>query len=165
MSGRSGYRKTDRKLNRNAAPRPASDYILRFQLPPTLAAFVSQGQHGYGITVGFNDVVFVEGRNPAHCAQLAADFLDQIGARRCPRTISASVVKLLPCPAHSPSSGFRKLGIDLEAVHDNISRNAHNWRACSIVIAADSITFAGATPRPIVHDFADRPASDRRRTG
>jgi hypothetical protein len=161
MSGRSGYRKTDRKLNRNAPPRPRSDYILRFQLPPILAFSVSQGQHGWGITVGFNDVVFAEGRHPAHCAQLAADFLDKIGARQVPRTISASVVKLLPCPAHSPS-GFQKLGIDLEAIHDNIARNAHNWRPCSIVVA-DAITITGITPKPIIHDFSDRPASDRKR--
>jgi hypothetical protein len=165
MSGRSGYRKTDRKRHRSASPRPASDYILRFKLPAVLAFSVSQGQHGYGVVVGFNDVVFVHGQSPAHCAQLAADFLNGIGARQVPGVISASVVKLLPCPAHSPfrQGGFRKLGVDLEAIHDCVSRNARNWRPCSIVIGADAITVSGATPRPLVHDFAGRPASDRRR--
>lgn len=123
---------------------------------------MSQGERGWCVTVGFNDVVFSHGVNPAHCAQLAADFLDKIGARQRPQAISASIVKLLPCSAHSPRSNLRKLGIDLEAVHDNISRNAHNWRPCSIVIGADAVTIVGATPRPIIHDFADRPASDRK---
>jgi hypothetical protein len=162
MSGRSGYRKTDRKLNRNA-PRQRSDYILRFQLPPILAFSVSTGEHGWGVTIGFNDVVFSHGLNPAHCAQLSADFLDKMGARRQPQAISASIVELLACPAHSPRSDLRKLGIDLEAVHDNISRNAHNWRPCSIIVGVDTIAIIGATPRHIIHDFADRSASDRRR--
>jgi hypothetical protein len=164
MSGRSGYRKTDRKLNRYAKPKPKQDYVLRFTLPRLLSFALSPGAHGTGVIIGFNNVVFVSGENPAHCCQLAADFFDRVGARQLPQQISAGIVKLLPCRAHELSfrnEGFRPLGIDLEAVHDNISRNAHNWRPCTIEIGGNEISFAGATPKPIVHDFADRP--DRRR--
>jgi hypothetical protein len=55
MSGRSGYRKTGRRRNRNAPPVPKSDYVLRFKLPPSLAFAIAPGQHGWGVTVGFND--------------------------------------------------------------------------------------------------------------
>jgi len=165
MSGRSGYRKTGRKLNRHAQPRPKLDYVLRFQLPPRMAFSVSQGSHGWGVTVGFNDAVFCHGRHPAHCAQLAADFLNGIGARQSPQLLAAFVVKLLPCSVHCMPSGpgLQPLGADLEAIHDNLSRNAHRWRACSIDVGFDAISFTGIAPRPLHHDFADRPAGDRRR--
>jgi hypothetical protein len=44
---------------------------------------------------------------------------------------------------------------DLEAVHDNISRNANNWRGCTIDVGAGAITFVGITPNPLIHEFAD----------
>jgi hypothetical protein len=89
MSGRSGYRKTDRKRPRNpcALPRPKEDYVLRCTLPRLLAFAVSPGGHGYGVAVGFNSIVFASGLNPAHCCQFAVDFLDQIGSRQLPQTI------------------------------------------------------------------------------
>jgi hypothetical protein len=170
MSGRSGYRKTDAKRPRNpcAQPKPKEDYVLRFVLPKSLSFALSPGAYGYGVTIGFNDIVFASGVSPAHCCQLVADFLDRIGARQFPQTIPAGVVKLLPCSAHrmpapSRSQGFSPLGIDLEGIHDNVSRNAHNWRACSIDVGANEIHFIGAAPRRFIHDFSDRSASDRRR--
>jgi hypothetical protein len=168
MSGRSGYRKTDRKLNRNATPAPKSDYVLRFQLPHSLAFAVSPGAHNWAVTIGFNDVVFCSGQNPAHCAQLAADFLDRIGARQHPQSIVAKVVKLLPCSAHCPPprrEGFNKIGsaIDLEAIHDRVSRFAERARECAININADSITFVGATPKHLIHDYSDERRSHRSR--
>lgn len=155
MSGRSGYRKTGRKRNRHAAPRPKLDYVLRFQMPPLMAFAVAEGQHGWGVTVGFNDVVFAHGSSPAQCAQLTADFLEKITARGRPQTLAAFIVKLLPCSGHCMPAGpgFQKIGIDLEAIYDNISRNAHNWRPCSIVVGADAITFTGATPKPLIFEF------------
>lgn len=167
MSGRSGYRKTDRKRSRHALPRPKSDYVLRFVLPKILAFALSPGEHGWGVTIGLNDIVFVTGQNPAHCCQLAADFLDKASIRQWPQTIEASVVKLLPCQAHIPpiqTSGFKALSVDVEAIHDNISRNALHRRPCSIVVGSEAITFIGVTPKPIIHDFerADRPSSVRR---
>jgi hypothetical protein len=167
MSGRSGYRKTGRKLNRHAQPRPKLDYVLRFQMPPLMAFSVSEGGHGWGITVGFNDVVFAHGQTPAHCAQLAADFLDKVGARQRPLTLQAFVVKLLPCSGHCMPArpGLQKIGADLEAIHDNISRNAHNRRPCSVVIGAGSITFTGATPKPLSFDFGTGPRGSRQRVG
>lgn len=168
MSGRSGYRKTDRKRNRHAVPRPKDDYVLRFQLPKLLAFALSPGAYGVGVTIGFNDTVFVAGTTPAHCFQLAADFLDEIGARRLPQAVSAAVVKLLPCPAHRPvfrrPGGFGPLGQDLEAVHDNLSRNAHRWRPCTIEIGSDEIAFIGAIPKRLIHDFADECCRHRRGT-
>jgi hypothetical protein len=174
MSGRSGYRKTDRKRNRFARPAPPkSDYVLRFALPRLLAAFLSPGQYGYGTTIGFNDIVFCAGQNPSHCCQLAADFLDKIGARQHPQTIAAQVVKLLPCSGHCPPSGsqlavnsFRQIGsaIDLEAIHDRVSRFAERARACSIDVKADAISFSGGDGwRGITHEFTDEPCSNRRR--
>lgn len=158
MSGRSGYRKTDRKQNRFRLPPPKSDYVLRFQLPKMLACFLSPGLHGWGITIGFNDIAFVSGQNPAHCAQLASDFLEKIGARAHPQKLTASIIKLLPCPAHHlPSTreeGFRPIGIDLEAVHDRVSRNADRARAVTITIEPEAITFAGVAGRPLCFDFA-----------
>jgi len=145
MSGRSGYRKTDRKRNRHARPAPKLDYVLRFQLPRLIAAFLAPGKHGWGVAIGFNDTVFVEGRTPAHCCDLAADFFENIKARQTPIQINGHVVRLLPCSGHaSPASeGFKKLSIDLEAVHDRVSRFADQSRAISIDIGADAITFAG----------------------
>jgi hypothetical protein len=167
MSGRSGYRKTDAKRPRNpfTQPRPREDYVLRFVLPKLLSFALSPGAYGYGVTVGFNDIAFVAGHNPGHCCQLAADFLDRVGARELPQIIPAGIVKLLPCPAHrlSPQHGFSPIGGDLEGVHDNVSRNAHNWRTCTIDVGASEISFHGATPKPVIHDFSDRSASDRRR--
>jgi hypothetical protein len=158
MSGRSGYRKTDRKRHRRSVPAERADYVLRFKLPSVLAFAIAPGEHGWGVTVGFHDLAVTHGQNPAHCCQLAADFLDKIGARRLPQKIEGSVVKLLPCSAHAPAfrgEGFRPLGHDLEAVHDNISRNAKNWRACTIDVGADTIIFTGITPKPLVHEFSD----------
>jgi hypothetical protein len=168
MSGRSGYRKTDRKRNRHALPKPKRDYVLRFQLPPLLAAFLSPGIHSFGVTIGFNDVVFVSGQNPSHCAQLAADFLETLSARQRPQTLKASIVKLLPCPAHhlpaTREESFRPIAIDLEAVHDRVSRNSHNARGISIHIEVDRIIFAGAGWKfRIIHDFSDTAASSVRR--
>jgi hypothetical protein len=167
MSGRSGYRKTDRKRSRFARPpRPKDEYVLRFQLPKLMAAFLSPGAHGYGTTIGFNDVVFVSGATPAHCAQLAADFLDKVGARRFPQNINATIVKLLPCPGHCPPVGsFRTIGscIDLEAIHDNVSRNAGNARAIAINVTDSAIVFVGVTARHLVHDYSDERSSTRQR--
>jgi hypothetical protein len=167
MSGRSGYRKTDRKRNRRTVPRPKSDYVIRFVLPEMLAFALSPGEHGWGVTIGLNDIAFVTGQNPAHCCQLAADFIDKANIRQWPQTIEASVVKLLPCPAHSPPihrGVFKSLTIDVEAIHDNVSRNAIQRRPCTIVVSGDAITFVGVTPKRLVHDFADERRSDRRRT-
>lgn len=165
MSGRSGYRKTDRKRGPAKPPRPKDDYVLRFPLPKHLAAFLSTGQHGYGTTIGFNDIVFVSGVTPAHCCQLAADFLDKIGARRFPQGIAATIVKLLPCSGHrAPPAGFRQIGsyVDLEAIHDRVSRFADRARPCAIDIRPDAIAFScGEGWRGIVHDYAD--GGDRRR--
>jgi hypothetical protein len=161
MSGRSGYRKTDRKRNRHAKPQPKSDYVLRFQLPPLLAAFLSPGIHSWGVTIGYNDIVFVSGQNPNHCATLAADFLDSVGARQHPQLLPASIIKLLPCPAHhlpvAREEGFRSIGIDLEAVHDRISRNADRARPISIHIGTSAIIFAGegGWRFRIIHDYAE----------
>jgi hypothetical protein len=173
MSGRSGYRKTDRKRSRLAKPSPPkSDYVLRFALPRTLAAFLSPGQHGYGVTIGFNDIVFCTGQNPSHCCQLAADFLNGIGARQSPQAIAAQIVKLLPCWAHAPGNSrenpgiFRPIGsyVDLEAIHDRVSRFADRARACSIDIRAKTIAFSGGDGwRGIVHDYADERPSNRSR--
>jgi hypothetical protein len=167
MSGRSGYRKTDRKRSRLAKPRPKDDYVLRFPLPKHLAAFLSQGPHGYGTTIGFNDIVFVSGTTPAHCCQLAADFLDKVGARRFPQAIAAVIVKLLPCWGHcAPVHNFRQIGsaIDLEAIHDRVSRFADRARPCSIEVRSDAIGFSGGDGwRGIVHEFTDEPCSNRRR--
>lgn len=159
MSGRSGYRKTDRKRpgHPHASPRPTSDYVLRFVLPKMLAFAISPGQHGWGVTVGLNDIVFVAGQNPAHCCQLAADFLDKADIRQWPQTIEASVVKLLPCPAHAPpvqNAGFKLLTVDVEAIHDNVSRNALNRQPCKIVVDDSAITITGATPKRVIHSFA-----------
>lgn len=170
MSGRSGYRKTDRKLNRSASPPPKSDYVLRFALPRMFAAFVSPGQYNYGVAVGFNDIVFCTGQNPAHCAQLAADFLDKIGARQHPQSIIAKAVKLLPCSAHCPparAQGLKQIGsyVDLEAIHDRVSRFADRARECAININAETITFVGITPRHLIHDYSDERGSNRKRTG
>ncbi len=168
MSGRSGYRKTDAKRPRNlfAQPKPKEDYVFRFVLPKSLAFAIAPGAHGYGVTIGFNDIVFASGVTPAHCCQLVADFLDRIGAREFSQTIPAGVVKLLPCSAHrmpARPQGFSPLGVDLEAIHDNISRNAHNWRSCSIDIGAGEIRFSGATPKQLIHDFPD--VGNRKRVG
>jgi hypothetical protein len=152
MSGRSGYRKTDRKRNRNATPGPKFDYVLRFQLPNMLAAFIAPGQHGWGVAVGYNDTVFAEGRSPLHCCELAARFFEKISAGQHAQRISATipiaarVVKLLPCSAHCSlpkSDGFKKLGVDLEAIHDRVSRFADQSRHLSIDISADAIIFKG----------------------
>lgn len=158
MSGRSGYRKTDAKRPRHlfAQPKPREDYVLRFVLPRSLAFALSPGAHGYGVVIGFNDIVFASGVSPAHCCQLVADFLDRVGARQFPQSIPAGVVKLLPCSAHRlppRPQGLSPLGIDLEGIHDNISRNAHNWRACAIAVAAEQIGFTGATPKPLSFEF------------
>jgi hypothetical protein len=158
MSGRSGYRKTDRKRNRFAKPAPKSNHVLRFMLPKVLAFALSPGEHGFGVTIGFNDIAFVTGESPSHCCQLAADFLDKAGIRQWPQKLEASIVKLLPCPAHCPPihrAGFKPLTADVEAIHDNVSRNGLNRRACSIEIGRDAITFAGAASRRLVHEFAD----------
>jgi hypothetical protein len=131
-----------------------------------LAAFVSPGPHGWGVAVGYNDTVFVEGRSPAHCCQLAADFFEKIKAREQAQRISASVtiaarvVKLLPCSAHSSPAtveGFRKIGVDLEAIHDRVSRFADQSRAISIDVGADAISFVGQDGWKFrsLHDFAD----------
>jgi hypothetical protein len=96
MSGRSGYRKTDRKRPRNpcALPRPKEDYVLRCTLPRLLAFAVSPGGHGYGVTVGFNSIVFASGLNPAHCCRqprcgrppwVDLDALDREGLFEAPR--------------------------------------------------------------------------------
>ncbi|MDB5611345.1 MAG: hypothetical protein JWP25_8245 [Bradyrhizobium sp.] len=174
MSGRSGYRKTDRKRSRNPSPRaPPSDYVLRFTLPRMLAAFLSPGHHSYGVTIGFNDIVFCTGQNPSHCCQLAADFLDGIGARKCPQAIAATVVKLLPCSAHAPGNFrknpgiFRPIGshIDLEAIHDRVSRFADRARPCAIDVRTDAIAFSGGEGwRGVTHDYADERPSHRSRT-
>jgi hypothetical protein len=125
-----------------------------------MAFSVSRGPHGWGVTVGFNDVVFCHGRTPAHCAELAAGFFEKINARQSPRKLEGFVVKLLPCSGHclTAGPGLQPLGFDVEIIHDNISRNARGWRPCSIDIAADAITFAGFTPRPLVHDFTAGPS-------
>lgn len=172
MSGRSGYRKTDRKRIRFTKPKPPpSDYVLRFTLPRILAAFLSPGQYSYGVTIGFNDIVFCAGQNPSHCCQLAADFLDGIGARQHPQAIAAQIVKLLPCSGHLPgnspriSANFRPIGstIDLEAIHDRVSRFADRARPCSIDIGSSAISFSGGDGwRGAVHDFSDQPSSARR---
>lgn len=158
MSGRSGYRKTDRKRNWNARPQPKCDYILRFTLPQMFAAFFSPGRHGYGVTIGYNNIAFFEGRNPAHCCELAADFFDRIGARNHPQVIAAQAVKLLPCAAHClpRSEGFKKLTIDVEAVHDRVSRFADRARDVSICIRADEIAFTGRSGFRfhIFHDYS-----------
>jgi hypothetical protein len=168
MSGRSGYRKTDRKRSRFAQPKPPpSDYILRFTLPRQLAAFLSPGQHGRGVAIGFNNIFFATGQNPAHCCQLTADFLDKIGARQHPQVIAAQIVKLLPCSGHCPivlRSGFNQIGsyVDLEAIHDRASRFADRARPCAIDIRPNAIAFGcGEGWRGVVHDFAD--GSDRKR--
>lgn len=157
MSGRSGYRKTDRKRNRHARPAEKADYVLRFRLPRSLAFAIAPGEYGYGLTVGFNDIVFAHGTSPAHCCQIVADFLDKSGARQMPQVIEAGVVKLLPCSAHAPAfrrEGFHKLGADLEAVHDNISRNAQNWRDVALDVGAEAITFRGLGWKfNCVHDY------------
>lgn len=174
MSGRSGYRKTDRKRSRSAKPKPPPlDYVLRFTLPRVLAAFLSPGQHSFGITIGFNDIVFCAGRNPSHCCQLAADFLDGIGARGYPQAIAAEIVKLLPCSAHATTprcqhddGAFRPIGshVDLEALHDRVSRFAGRARACSIDVRADAIAFTGGDGwRGVVHDYSE-PLSVRGRS-
>jgi hypothetical protein len=97
--------------------------------------------------------VFITGRSPQHCVSLTLDFLERVGARESPQIIAASVVKLLPCPAYRPTvvlrEGFKPLSNDLEAIHDNISRNATRSRPCTIVVASESLTVTGATPRPI----------------
>jgi hypothetical protein len=170
MSGRSGYRKTDRKRNRFAKPAPPkADYVLRFALPAMFAAFVAPGGYGFGVAVGFNDIVFCTGNSPSHCCRLAADFLDKIGARQHPQAIAAQVVKLLPCSAHcgparsfsSKSSalpGFRQIGsaIDLEAIHDRVSRFKDRARPCSIDIKPEQIAFSvGDGWRGVVHDYSD----------
>jgi hypothetical protein len=168
MSGRSGYRKTDRKRNRFARPAPPkADYVLRFALPAMFAAFVAPGGHGFGVAVGFNDIVFVSGQHPAHCCQLAADFLDRIGARQHPQTIAAQVVKLLPCSAHcAPVPGFRQIGsaIDLEAIHDRVSRFKDRARACTITVRPEAIAFSGGDGwRAIIHDYSDEHRRHRSR--
>jgi hypothetical protein len=147
MSGRSGYRKTDRKRSRFSKPKPPpSDYVLRFTLPRILAAFLSPGQHSHGVTIGFNDIVFCTGQNPSHCCQLAADFLDGIGARQHPQAIAAQIVKLLPCSGHC--------GTDIEAIHDRVSRFADTARPCAIDVRPDSIAFSGGEGwRGVVHDY------------
>lgn len=165
MSGRSGYRKTDRKRNWRARPRPKADYVLRFQLPPILAAFLAPGPAGIGVTIGFNDVVFVAGFNPAHCCQLAAEFLDRLGSRNQPQFILAHVIKLLPCSAHCAPAGdgiFKKLTIDVEALHDRVSRFKDTARSVSIDIGAEAITFTGREGFAfrIVHNY--REGGDRR---
>lgn len=170
MSGRSGYRKTDRKRSRNVAPRPPpSDYILRFTLPRQFAAFLSPGQHGYAVAIGFNDIFFATGQNPAHCCQLTADFLNKIGARQHPQTIAALIVKLLQCSGHCPlirRDGFNQIGshVDLEAIHDRVSRFADRARPCAIDIRPDAIAFGGGEGwRGVVHDFSDAEPSSARR--
>lgn len=167
MSGRSGYRKTDRKRNRHASPKPKSDYILRFALPKLLAFALSPGQVNWAVAVGFNDIVFVNGQNPAHCCQLAADFLDKIGARQHPQAIVAQIVKLLPCSGHCPPApSFRPIGsaIDLEAIHDRVSRFADRARPCAIDIRPDTIAFGGGDGWcGCVHDFSDAQPSRARR--
>lgn len=111
----------------------------------------------YGVTIGFNDIAFCTGQNPSHCCQLAADFLDGIGAREYPQAISAQIVKLLPCSGHLPlAPSFRPIGtaIDLEALHDRVSRFAERARACGIIVEAEAIRFSGGDGwRGVVHDY------------
>jgi hypothetical protein len=158
MSGRSGYRKTGRKRNRHAPPQPRSEYVLRFVLPEVLAFALSPGEHGFGVSVGFNDVAFVSGQSPSHCCSLTSAFLDKIGARSWPQRIKAAVIKLLPCSVHcfpSRGPGFKPLTNDVEAIHDNISRNTVTRRPCSIEIGEQQIRFRGATAKPIAFDYAE----------
>lgn len=149
MSGRSGYRKTTRKRTPRAQPRQRFDYLLRFQLPRQLAFAVAQGQHGWGVTVGYNDVVFVRGRHHRHCCDLAAAFLFRIGAERFPMLLLASVAKLPQCNAH-----MAPLTTDLEAIHDHVARYTLAKRECRLVIAAQQISFTGAAAHDLVYDLA-----------
>ncbi len=156
MSGRSGYRKTTRRRDPNAKPRQRFDYLLRFQLPQHVAFAVSPGQHGWGISVGFNDVVFAHGRHPRHCCELAAVFLFKVQADQLPAILPAGMFKLPSVPAHTAvqrRQDFAPLSIDLEAIHDRVQRSAP--RNCRIGIARKQITFSGAAPRDLVIDARD----------
>lgn len=150
MSGRSGYRKTDRKQTRRVVE--PGDYVLRFTLPPALAFATAEGTRSFGVTVGFNSLVFAQGNSPRQCAELAAAFLFKLNACAFDiRRIDASVMKLLPCSSYRTrhANGFAKLGIDLEAVHDNIQRNAHNARPCQIHVGVEDILFLRVLTRQL----------------
>lgn len=162
MSGRSGYRKTDRKRNRHAVSAAKPDYVLRFTLPRILSAFVAPGPAGWGVTVGYNDVVFVTGQSPQHCCDLAATFLSKVNAARLPLTFTASVIKLLPCSAHAfparSNDGFKKVAFDVETVHDRVSRFADRSRAINIDLRAEQALFVG-------HGWAFRHQAEYRDVG
>lgn len=152
MSGRSGYRKTDR---RNGPPRQRFDYVLRFKLPETIAFALSPGQHGFGVTVGYLDFVFVHGRNGRHCCDLAAAFLYRVNADRMPMLIPATVVKLPVCEVHTATqrkAAFEPLTADVEAIHDRVDREAVHRRDCVIAIGK-AIIFRNAVAGELVYEL------------
>jgi len=93
MSGRSNYRKTDRKQAPRTPTWERPEIRWVFQLPPTIGFAVAGGVHGYGVIVLPGSLVEVKAHtfNKKHVAFLAAEFLQKIVSRDHP-DFTASVV-------------------------------------------------------------------------
>jgi hypothetical protein len=105
MSGRSGYRKTNRRIR--ATPRagealrrirgtspawpPHCSAPARFRLPPVLAFAVAPGPHGHGVIVHPGAGVEVIGRSREHVIRLAAFFFAMVARDRLPFSVVASI--------------------------------------------------------------------------
>lgn len=153
MSGRSGYRKTNRKQTRRASPTERADYVLKFPLPPMLALAVSVGTTIAGITIGYNNIVFAHGESPRKCAEIAAAFLFKLDACKYGvDRINATIIKLQPCAGYWRSGGcrFHKLTVDLEALHDNAQRCAHRARPCQLHVGVEDILVLNLLTRQLV---------------
>jgi hypothetical protein len=132
MSGRSGYRKTDRKRNRFAKSQrvPKSDYVAALcRLPQLLAPFFHQANSATASRSASTISCSAPGRTRRIAASLPLTFSTRSARGNIRKQSAAQLVKLLPCSAHTmpqppPSPGFRQIGtvIDLEAIHDRVSR-------------------------------------------
>ncbi|MGE0751845.1 MAG: hypothetical protein AB7F39_06710 [Variibacter sp.] len=79
MSGRSGYRKTDRKIRHRTAPHEMPDWILRFSLPTAIAAFISPGHSGVmGVTVLKDGRIEARGKDWQWVTQQACSFIGKV---------------------------------------------------------------------------------------
>lgn len=114
MSGRSGFRKTDRKVLARTSPADLPPIVLSFALPPQLAGFVAPGPTGImGVVVKERGRVEIEGRERAWLLAQASAFLKSIARGHMPAmTFGASMERQAydgPTDSSPRQPGFRDL--------------------------------------------------------
>lgn len=115
MSGRSGYRKTDRKQAKytnedriqralNGGVPIAGEVRLVFFLPGSLAGFVPKGQHGIGVEVLASGLVRITGKDSENCFYIARGFFGTVAKDRPGFTVTGTLIrygdKRLPVDRH-----------------------------------------------------------------